>query len=85
MARRAPASWVTWIRVAWGSSFAASDAETSASSWLMNSPDSVLSMTASDPVAAPALVRLAFSLTNSWSSWLSTLLYAPNTSAGLMA
>ena len=27
---------------------------------------------ASDPVAAPALVRLAFSLTNSCSSWLST-------------
>src|ERR1700760_323846 len=51
----------------------------------MNSPDSVLLMMASDPVAAEALVRLAFSLTKSCTSSLRMLLNAPNTSVGWMA
>ena len=85
MARRAPASSVTWTRVSRVRSWAASAAETRASSWLMNSPDSVLLMTASDPVAADALVRLAFSLTKRLTSSDRTLLNAPNTAVGWMA
>ena len=85
IAWRAPASWVAWTRVAGASWCAASDADTSASSWLRNSPDSVLLMIASNLVAAVASVRLAFSLTNSCSSWVRMLLKSPNTSAGAIA
>ena len=85
MACRPPASWVTWIRVAVVSWRAARDAETSASSWLSSSPDSVLLMIASDWVAEGALVRLAFSLMKSCSSWVRMLLNAPNTSVGVIA